>query len=470
MQSNKPLYVVLSEFYETSTEESFQVFYLELYQLALHTAFYITKNHADAEDIAQQSFLIVFKKINVCQSLEEKLDSKIKSWFLGIVYNQSKMHLRQKSRSKHREKESSINHPQEDQEAQLMNQDENTKKHKALQSAIENLSEMYRVPIILKYKEGLENQNIAEILQLNQSTLRNRLSRGIAQLKTVLFKNEHEIEEILPTIALLPLFGLSNQIQPPLFNPKTPVKMLAQKSGFLNQSFFYASTILASATLITLVCYFYYYSPLQKPETSLVNHPTKGEDFKFTYDYSQGALHNTEAKLGNWKFSDGYRIPEPEKDIYIQFNDTNIKAPCRLQVVGGTVVQNGKYKFEYAVQGTYYSKEGPIIYNEMYFKKRDKKSSIDNAKILNKDLLIKDETATIIFIDDYIVTEYKGKICKIIQTNEDLKNFNKFGLIINSFGIKEVDFESLSNKEISNYRHIINDLIKQPPVNEEKKK
>lgn len=470
MQSNKPLYVVLSEFYETSTEESFQVFYLELYQLALHTAFYITKNHADAEDIAQQSFLIVFKKINVCQSLEEKLDSKIKSWFLGIVYNQSKMHLRQKSRSKHREKESSINHPQEDQEAQLMNQDENTKKHKALQSAIENLSEMYRVPIILKYKEGLENQNIAEILQLNQSTLRNRLSRGIAQLKTVLFKNEHEIEEILPTIALLPLFGLSNQIQPPLFNPKTPVKMLAQKSGFLNQSFFYASTILASATLITLVCYFYYYSPLQKPEASLVNHPTKGEDFKFTYDYSQGALHNTEAKLGNWKFSDGYRIPEPEKDIYIQFNDTNIKAPCRLQVVGGTVVQNGKYKFEYAVQGTYYSKEGPILFKEMYIKKRALKSSVENAKTLNKDLLIKDETATIIFIDDYVVTEYQGKICKILQTNEDLKIFNKFGLILNSFGIKEVDFESLSNKEISNYRHIINDLIKQPPVNEENKK
>lgn len=108
--SNKiSLWEALRDFYDSSTEESFNFFYLELYKLALHTAFYVTRNHADAEDITQQSFLIVFKKINICQSLDEHSDIKIKSWFLSIVYNQSKMHLREKTRRIKRESISNEN-------------------------------------------------------------------------------------------------------------------------------------------------------------------------------------------------------------------------------------------------------------------------------------------------------------------------------------------------------------------------
>jgi RNA polymerase sigma-70 factor (ECF subfamily) len=459
MQNKKSIYEALNDFYQTSTEESFQFFYLELYKLALHTAFYITKNHADAEDITQQSFLVVFRKINVCQSINEKIDVKIKSWFLSIVYNQSKMHLRQKTRSAQREKGISRNNCQNGQEEQLMNQDENSIKFKKLQDAIECLPEKYRTPIILKYKEGMENQSIAEILQMNQSTLRNRISRGIQQLKTVLFKNENEIEEILPSIAFLPLFGLSNQVHPPLFNSKAQFNVMNSKRIFLNQSIIFVASAIFATTVILSSVFYYKFNSIQKPEI-LNGNEVKYSTFKFKLDYTQGELNNTEVKIGSWSFQEGFRIPEPEKDIYIQFNEPKLRRPCRIQVIGGTVVQSSKFNFDYAVQGAYFGAMSSMGFKELYFKKRNRKSTILNAKNLNKEFVFQKETATIIFIDNLIITEYQGKICKIIQTEEDPHDFNKIGLILNSFGVQEIEFESLPMNEQLNYRNRIVGLVK----------
>lgn len=474
MLNKLSLWESLRDFYELSTEDSFNQFYLELYKLALHTAFYVTKNHADAEDITQQSFLTVFKKINVCQSLHEQMDIKIKSWFLSIVYNQSKMHLRQKTRRVKRERNTIEQNSKKIQEELIMEHKQNKMQDKELQLAIENLPEKYRTPIILKYKEGLENQNIAEILQLNPSTLRNRMSRGILQLKTMLFKNEKDIEELLPSIAFLPLFGLPNQVQPPSFDAKIALKFTNTKRINLLQNFkFIISSICAVGVVAAGV--FYYKSQTTVVPISIATNETKPEqeNLKYKFDFTKGSLNNTEIRLGNWEFLEEMRVPELGKDVYIQFNDLNFKQPCRLQVIGGAVYQSekqdqtnftqksGKRSVNYAVQGVYLGTPGPIRYKEVYFKKRAKKSTYVTAKIFLKELIFEKETATIIFIDEYIITEYQGKISKIIKAEENLRDFNKIGIILNSFGLKEIEFESLQTSEVSNYKNIIQELVTQ---------
>jgi len=470
--SNKiSLWEALRDFYDSSTEESFNFFYLELYKLALHTAFYVTRNHADAEDITQQSFLIVFKKINICQSLDEHSDIKIKSWFLSIVYNQSKMHLREKTRRIKRESISNENDKKEVREEPNMEREQNQMKNKELQVAIENLPEKYRTPIILKYKEGLENQNIAEILQLNPSTLRNRMSRGISQLKTMLFKNDKDMEELLPSIAFLPLFGLPTQIQPPAFDSKIALKYAnAKNSIFISNFVKVISSIFVFAAIASGIYVYKMQSQVSPIMVAETENTTEQKTLKYKLDFTKGSLNNTEIRLGSWEFQEEMRIPSTDKDIYIQFNDANFKRPCRLQVVGGAVYQSDKINavqesakrsVNYAVQGVYFGLPGPIQYQEVYFKKRARKSTYVTPKKFEKDIIFEQETATIVFIDQYIITEYQGIVSKIIKADENISDFNKIGVILNSFGIREIEFESLPTSEMLKYQSKIEELIKQ---------
>ena len=55
-----------------------------------------------------------------------------------------------------------------------------------LYEAIENLKDIYRIPIILKYLKGFKEAEIAEILGINQNTIKSRLLKGRQYLKLAL--------------------------------------------------------------------------------------------------------------------------------------------------------------------------------------------------------------------------------------------------------------------------------------------
>ncbi|WP_353963323.1 sigma-70 family RNA polymerase sigma factor [Tepidibacillus marianensis] len=55
-----------------------------------------------------------------------------------------------------------------------------------LYEAIQSLNDNYRVPIILKYLRGFSEKEIAEILDLNQNTVKTRLYKGREKLKEIL--------------------------------------------------------------------------------------------------------------------------------------------------------------------------------------------------------------------------------------------------------------------------------------------
>ena len=55
-----------------------------------------------------------------------------------------------------------------------------------LYEAIGNLKDIYRIPIILKYLKGFKEAEIAEILEINQNTIKSRLLKGRQYLKSAL--------------------------------------------------------------------------------------------------------------------------------------------------------------------------------------------------------------------------------------------------------------------------------------------
>lgn len=456
MTDSQPLHEILKEFYEDSTEESFQCFYESLYRLSLHTAFYVTKNYADAEDVTQQSFMIVFRKVNLCNTLHEKLDSKIKSWFLSIVYNQARMFLRHKIRNNKHEKIKSQDSSLELNSKLKIESEDKVMSTTKLQSAIEDLPEKYRTPIILKYKEGLDNQIIGEILQLNQSTLRNRISRGIHQLKAILFKDEKEIEELLPSIALLPLFGMNQQIITPKFSSKKAYSVINQTRFVPTKAI---SVFVGLTVLVTSFALFFYITKNQMKasvdtvETNVKSLPVASENIKL--DYSKGELPKTEILNGTWMYMSNIRVPEQNNDIFIRFDKSLKSSYCRLIVDGGPVMLKNQNHIDYAVQGIYLSTDRPIKMKDVYINKRTKK----NFYLDSKDIYIQNEQAVIVFIDQYIITEYEGKISKICLTEGDLKIYNFLGLIINSFGIKNIEYQPISPEQIKIYQDKIKKLI-----------
>lgn len=55
-----------------------------------------------------------------------------------------------------------------------------------LYSMIQNMADIYRIPILLKYIKGFSEKEIATILDLNQNTVKSRLFNGRNLLKTQL--------------------------------------------------------------------------------------------------------------------------------------------------------------------------------------------------------------------------------------------------------------------------------------------
>ncbi len=140
----------------------------EYTQMVLNIAYTYTKNSYDAEDIAQDVFLSLYKNIWKISSEEH-----IKAWLIRVTINKSKNHMktawiRKRSEMPDVQKDLLI-----DETCDLLN-------------AVLSLDEKYKIPIYLMYYEGYSIKEIAEILKRKPATIGTRLKRGREILKNML--------------------------------------------------------------------------------------------------------------------------------------------------------------------------------------------------------------------------------------------------------------------------------------------
>jgi RNA polymerase sigma-70 factor (ECF subfamily) len=127
-----------------------------------------------ADDVTQQIFLKLFTAIGQFRG-----DSEFTTWLYRLVVNAC---LDEKRRTKRfvawadtpmtspRDKK-----PQEKQYARR-------EIAAAVQSAIQQLKPRYRLPILLKYVEGMSYEEIAEVMSCSKGTVASRLNRGHGEL------------------------------------------------------------------------------------------------------------------------------------------------------------------------------------------------------------------------------------------------------------------------------------------------
>lgn len=151
---------------EQAVESTLLANYEKYYRLALS----YTRNEADACDIVQEA---AYKAILKCESLKniEYADT----WIYRIVINEAYTFLKKRRTEENLDEIEEKNISAEDEYENL-----------DLKQALERLDEKDRTIVVLRFFEDRRLDEIAEILDMNLSTVKSRLYRVMDRLKLAL--------------------------------------------------------------------------------------------------------------------------------------------------------------------------------------------------------------------------------------------------------------------------------------------
>jgi RNA polymerase sigma-70 factor (ECF subfamily) len=158
----------------------------------------ITRNTSDAEEVFQEVFLTLTKKLDTFRG-----ESKFSSWLYRVTVNTSYMYLR--SQKKHESNISLENYAPYDDKGTLMGRiidkdwssrpDILTYSKEALiiiDESINELPESYRTVFHLRDIDGLSNEEVADILEITVPAVKSRLHRARLFLRDKLSDYFHE--------------------------------------------------------------------------------------------------------------------------------------------------------------------------------------------------------------------------------------------------------------------------------------
>lgn len=137
----------------------------------------MVKNDEDAADAIQDTILTCFEKIHTLKKPEY-----FKTWLIRILINECNGILR------HYRKEE----PEEELQG-IARQDKSLAEFE-FKEMLEAVDEKYRIVLILYYVEGFRISEIAELLELNENTVKTRLARARVQVKEI-YSHETAFQE-----------------------------------------------------------------------------------------------------------------------------------------------------------------------------------------------------------------------------------------------------------------------------------
>ncbi|MCK9554369.1 sigma-70 family RNA polymerase sigma factor [bacterium] len=158
-------------------EDIFRKYNRRIYALALS----IIKDAKEAEDIVQDVFLKIIRKIDTFKG-----KSDISTWIYRITYNEALTHLREKTKLR------SINYADDNQHGITKNSEglsvnwplmpdelsEQNELKESIDKAIARLPIKYRVILLLRSVEGFSVKETAGILKIKENSVKSRLHRA----------------------------------------------------------------------------------------------------------------------------------------------------------------------------------------------------------------------------------------------------------------------------------------------------
>lgn len=137
----------------------------------------IVNDYTEAEDVLQESFLNAFQHLHAFKG-----DSSFGAWLKRIVVNQSISQL-QKRRLALSPLDDEHDQPEAD---DTLNEEELTYQIDSIRRTIQQLPDGYRIVLSLYLLEGYDHQEIADILNITESTSKSQYSRARKKLQELL--------------------------------------------------------------------------------------------------------------------------------------------------------------------------------------------------------------------------------------------------------------------------------------------
>ena len=170
---NKNDSLLINEIKE-GNEEAFKILMLK-YQMRIYSTLYsYTKSKETAEDLTQQTFIKVWKKIDMFKG-----ESSFYTWLYRVAINLAKNHYASSAFKKER-----LNISSEDKNYEFLSNNNIEEEHQLKESLnninifISSMPEEIRTCFILREKEGKSYDEIAKILNIPIGTVRSRIYRA----------------------------------------------------------------------------------------------------------------------------------------------------------------------------------------------------------------------------------------------------------------------------------------------------
>jgi RNA polymerase sigma-70 factor, ECF subfamily len=172
-------------------EQAFKELVENYRNMVINTCFGLLHNMEDAEDVAQDVFIEVFRSVE-----NFRADSKISTWLYRIAVNRSLNFIRDNKKRKwfqsfddlvesKKEILNQLNHQNAgDPESEL----ENSQRALLLHEAIDSLPKNQRVTFTLNKYEDLTYKEIAELMKLSVSSVESLIHRAKKNLQKKLYK------------------------------------------------------------------------------------------------------------------------------------------------------------------------------------------------------------------------------------------------------------------------------------------
>ena len=176
---------------QQGNEQAFKQLVENYQKLVVNTCFGMVHNTEDAEDIAQEVFIEVFRSIH-----KFRADAKISTWLYRIAVNRSLNFIRDNKKTKwfqsfedsvhtkNMELQSLATSNTDQPEFQL----ENKQRAILLHEAIDSLAQNQKVAFTLSKYEDLSYQEISEVMDLSVSSVESLLHRAKKNLQKKLYK------------------------------------------------------------------------------------------------------------------------------------------------------------------------------------------------------------------------------------------------------------------------------------------
>lgn len=145
-------------------------------------AYRMCGNEYDADEAAQEAFVAAWRALPNFRG-----DAKFSTWLYRLTTNAAIDVMRREKRHQ-TEGDGEMMEVADDSDSPQETV-ERTEQQEAVQKALATLSDEYREVLLLRYMEELDYAEIAEVLKLPSGTVKSRINRAKAALKTALLKS-----------------------------------------------------------------------------------------------------------------------------------------------------------------------------------------------------------------------------------------------------------------------------------------